>query len=76
MLSANSAIRIPQSAIKNGILIGTSGYNYPHWWNGAFYPSDLPQKNLADWFGHMAELLGHVPVAQRTAATADRKSVV
>jgi len=27
--------------------IGTSGFSYPHWGKGVFYPSDLPQK---DWF--------------------------
>src|SRR5512143_2070643 len=32
------------------IRIGTSGYNYPHWWNGVFYPSDLPQKNWLEFY--------------------------
>ncbi|NWF93181.1 MAG: DUF72 domain-containing protein [Syntrophaceae bacterium] len=32
------------------ILIGTSGYNYPHWWNGVFYPSDLPQKRWLEFY--------------------------
>ncbi len=27
--------------------IGTSGFSYPHWGKGVFYPKDLPQK---DWF--------------------------
>jgi len=42
--------RNPQSAIKNGTFIGTSGYNYPHWWNGTFYPSDLPQKKWLEFY--------------------------
>jgi len=34
-------------------LIGTSGYNYPHWWNGVFYPSDLPQRKWLEFYaGH------------------------
>lgn len=32
------------------IHIGTSGYNYPHWWNGTFYPSDLPQKKWLEFY--------------------------
>ena len=32
------------------ILIGTSGYNYPHWWNGVFYPSDLPQRKWLEYY--------------------------
>jgi uncharacterized protein YecE (DUF72 family) len=32
------------------ICIGTSGYNYPHWWNGTFYPSDLPQKKWLEFY--------------------------
>ncbi len=32
------------------ILIGTSGYNYPHWWNGVFYPSDLPQRKWLEFY--------------------------
>ena len=32
------------------ILIGTSGYNYPHWWNGMFYPSDLPQRKWLEFY--------------------------
>jgi len=32
------------------IYIGTSGYNYPHWWNGTFYPSDLPQKKWLEFY--------------------------
>jgi uncharacterized protein YecE (DUF72 family) len=32
------------------VFIGTSGYNYPHWWNGVFYPSDLPQKKWLEYY--------------------------
>jgi len=32
------------------VLIGTSGYNYPHWWNGLFYPSDLPQRKWLEFY--------------------------
>jgi uncharacterized protein YecE (DUF72 family) len=32
------------------IFIGTSGYNYPHWWNGVFYPADLPQKKWLEFY--------------------------
>ena len=32
------------------ILIGTSGYNYPHWWNGIFYPADLPQRKWLEFY--------------------------
>jgi uncharacterized protein YecE (DUF72 family) len=32
------------------VFIGTSGYNYPHWWSGVFYPSDLPQKKWLEYY--------------------------
>jgi len=32
------------------VFIGTSGYNYPHWWNGVFYPSDLPQRRWLEFY--------------------------
>lgn len=32
------------------VLVGTSGYNYPHWWNGVFYPSDLPQRKWLEYY--------------------------
>ncbi len=32
------------------ISIGTSGYNYPNWWNGVFFPSDLPQKKWLEFY--------------------------
>jgi len=32
------------------ILIGTSGYHYPHWWNGVFFPSDLPQRKWLEFY--------------------------
>ncbi len=33
-----------------GVLVGTSGYNYPHWWNGVFYPSDVPQRKWLEFY--------------------------
>jgi len=39
-----SSIRVPM------ILIGTSGYNYPHWWNDVFYPSRLPQRKWLEFY--------------------------
>ncbi len=58
--SSNSAIparrslgaggRIPHSEIPKGVFIGTSGYNYPHWWDGVFYPSGLPQKRWLEYY--------------------------
>jgi len=50
MAPSNSAFRNPHSAIKNGVLIGTSGYSYPHWWNGVFFPSDLPQRKWLEFY--------------------------
>lgn len=32
------------------VFVGTSGYNYPHWRNGVFYPSDLPQKRWLEFY--------------------------
>ncbi len=32
------------------ILIGTSGYNYPHWWSGVFYPAELPQRKWLEFY--------------------------
>jgi len=29
------------------VFVGTSGFSYPHWGKGVFYPEDLPQR---DWF--------------------------
>jgi uncharacterized protein YecE (DUF72 family) len=50
MVLSNFAIPIPQSPIKNGVYIGTSGYNYPHWWNDVFFPSDLPQRKWLEFY--------------------------
>src|SRR4030043_1876876 len=50
MVLSNSAIRHPSSAIHQRVFIGTSGYNYPHWWNGVFYPSDLPQRRWLEFY--------------------------
>jgi uncharacterized protein YecE (DUF72 family) len=32
------------------LLVGTSGYNYRHWWDGVFYPRDLPQKRWLEFY--------------------------
>lgn len=32
------------------ILIGTSGYNYSHWGNGVFYPSELSQRKWLEFY--------------------------
>jgi len=30
--------------------VGTSGYNYLHWWDGVFYPQDLPQRKWLEYY--------------------------
>jgi uncharacterized protein YecE (DUF72 family) len=38
-------------ALKTGcILIGTSGFDYPHWREGVFYPSKLPRTRLLPYY--------------------------
>jgi uncharacterized protein YecE (DUF72 family) len=32
------------------VLVGTSGYTYRHWWNGVFYPRELPQKRWLEFY--------------------------
>lgn len=32
------------------IYIGTSGFSYPHWGNGIFYPKDLPKNKQLEYF--------------------------
>jgi len=32
------------------IFIGTSGYNYWHWWNGVFYPPEVPQRKWLEYY--------------------------
>lgn len=39
--------------------IGTSGWNYPHWGDGVFYPRDLPQKK---WLLYYCEVFNTVEV--------------
>ncbi len=46
----NSRILEPFLTSTPMILIGTSGYNYPHWWNGIFYPADLPQRKWLEFY--------------------------
>jgi len=50
MVPSNSATPNPHFARKPGVFIGTSGYNYPHWWNGTFYPAGLPQKKWLEFY--------------------------
>jgi uncharacterized protein YecE (DUF72 family) len=49
MLAGNSPIRNSKSEL-GGMLIGTSGYNYPHWWNGVFYPFSVPQRRWLEFY--------------------------
>jgi uncharacterized protein YecE (DUF72 family) len=39
------------------VFVGTSGYNYRHWWNGVFYPRTLPQKG---WLGFYSQFFDTV----------------
>ncbi|MDI6689116.1 MAG: DUF72 domain-containing protein [Actinomycetota bacterium] len=32
------------------VFVGTSGYNYLHWWNGVFYPPDVPQRKWLEFY--------------------------
>ncbi len=36
--------------MKGKVFVGTSGYNYPHWGGGVFYPTNLPQKNWLEYY--------------------------
>jgi len=40
----------PNSERSDRVFIGTSGYNYPHWWNGVFYPIKLPQRKWLEFY--------------------------
>ncbi|HDH96210.1 MAG TPA: DUF72 domain-containing protein, partial [Proteobacteria bacterium] len=45
--------------MKHGrILIGTSGWSYPHW-QGSFYPEELPKSR---WFEHYSSVFPTVEV--------------
>jgi uncharacterized protein YecE (DUF72 family) len=44
------AIRHPGSKNESSVRIGTSGYNYPHWWNDLFFPSNLPQRQWLEFY--------------------------
>jgi uncharacterized protein YecE (DUF72 family) len=37
--------------------IGVSGYDYPHWGKGAFYPKELPRRS---WLSHAAGLFNSI----------------
>ncbi|MCK4416678.1 MAG: DUF72 domain-containing protein [Candidatus Latescibacteria bacterium] len=32
------------------IFVGTSGYSYLHWWDGVFYPQDIPQRKWLEFY--------------------------
>ena len=32
------------------VLIGTSGYSYQHWWDGVFYPKEVPQRKWLEYY--------------------------
>lgn len=32
------------------VFIGTSGFSYPHWGDGVFYPQDLPQRKWFEYY--------------------------
>ncbi len=46
----HSELRTLNSELGGRIFIGTSGYNYPHWWNNVFYPSDLSQRKWLEFY--------------------------
>ncbi len=52
MVTTADRTRIPTShtARQARVLIGTSGYNYPHWWKGVFYPSEVPQRKWLEFY--------------------------
>ena len=50
MVFLNSKLGTLNSGSKTNLFIGTSGYNYPHWWNGIFYPRDLPQRRWLEFY--------------------------
>jgi uncharacterized protein YecE (DUF72 family) len=35
---------------KGEIYIGTSGYNYKHWWSGVFYPQEVPPSKWLEYY--------------------------
>ncbi|HEY3304316.1 MAG TPA: DUF72 domain-containing protein, partial [Candidatus Binatia bacterium] len=41
------------------IYVGTSGWNYKHWMNGAFYPPSCPQ---SEWLDFYARRFGTVEI--------------
>ncbi len=38
------------AGVKKRLWIGTSGYNYPHWRAGVFYPPKLPQSKWLEFY--------------------------
>jgi uncharacterized protein YecE (DUF72 family) len=41
--------------IMSHLFVGTSGWNYKHWWNGVFYARDLKPANWLSYFGTQFE---------------------
>jgi|Deesub1362B_J571_1020462.scaffolds.fasta_scaffold03208_3 uncharacterized protein YecE (DUF72 family) len=41
------------------VFIGTSGWIYPHWWEGVFYPPGLPQQK---WLNYYARFFNTVEI--------------
>jgi uncharacterized protein YecE (DUF72 family) len=41
------------------IFVGTSGWNYPHWSGGVFYPAGMKQ---SDWLGYYAQHFNSVEI--------------
>lgn len=37
-------------AMSAKVTVGTSGYNYRHWWDGVFYPADVPQRKWLEYY--------------------------
>lgn len=50
MMGLKTDRRTLNSEPQSSAFVGTSGYNYPHWWNGIFYPSDLPTKRWLEFY--------------------------
>ncbi len=45
--------------MSTSIFVGTSGWNYPHWSDGVFYPVGMKQ---SDWLGYYAQHFNSVEV--------------
>jgi uncharacterized protein YecE (DUF72 family) len=43
-------IWVAMSKRRGTILVGTSGFNYPHWGGGVFYPEGLPERRWLEFY--------------------------